>query len=120
MTPRGLAKHYMRYWVSHDGMWALASNAPVGLRDAVRGFTPKMAHEATSIIAGGPAEDRALPSLLTWLWHNPAAVAHCDAALKSKTPPKTFAALVEKAYAAELQTIRNQITARLQAELDQY
>lgn len=116
MSARALAKTYLKYWNQDPGSgdWFMADNAPTPLVLAVRtlpkGVSRNMAREALAIVAGNKATERPLNMLLDWLRSTPSAVAYCDNLLKSKKVPGSVAELVEKAYAAELQTARNHIT----------
>lgn len=122
MTARGLAKNYLRYW-NQDGTktWRLAQNAPPSVQRIVRTMAPTitsdMAFEAFRIVSGGPALPRPTEALLAWLMAYPQVQAHCDAALAGKNPPRTLAAVLEKAYAAELLTARNHVASCLEQEI---
>ena len=122
MTARGLAKHYLRFWnQDNTGTWRLAQNAPPSVHKIIRTLAPTitadMAFEAFRIVSGGPSLARPTDALLGWLRDHPQARVHCDAALASKNPPRTLAAVLEKAYAAELLTARNHIASCLEQEI---
>jgi len=121
-SARSLAKTYLRYWwKTSTGDWTLADNAPASIRTCVRtlpkSITVNMAYEACCIVAGQAAHPRFVVTMLQWLSLNPAAIAHCDAAMLGKQPPRTLADLVEKAYRAELLVARNHIATCLEREL---
>lgn len=115
ITARGLAKHYLRYWIKDTaGNWRLADNAPspahLCIRSLPKTVSKNMAYEAMRVVSGGSALDRPLPQLVAWFASNPAAPGFCDVLLASKTPPRTMQLLLVKAYGAELLTARNHIS----------
>jgi len=120
-TTRALAKNYLRYFERTDGVWRIADNAPgfvhLCLRTMPQTITPNMAYEAFRIVAGLSAMERPTASLLEWLRDHPLAMKHLDNALVSKKPPRNFAQLIEKAYAAELLTARNHVDSCLARQI---
>ena len=121
-TARGLAKTYLRYWnQDNHGNWNLADNAPAAMHHCVRTMpltiTRNMAYEAFRIVAGQSALERPTDALLRWIADNMFVTVHIDNVLAGKNPPRQFAELVEKAYAAEMLTARNHVTSCLEKEI---
>jgi len=112
MTPKELAKNYLRFWyVLDDHSCALADNAPKIFAHFVKELPAstdkQLVFQALEGIATGkfPAVPQ-LPALFVWFSKFSGAVSNCDAVLADKSPPKTMATLLRAAYTAELNSIR--------------
>jgi hypothetical protein len=122
MKPKHLAKTYLKYFCEGFGGWYMATNAPVGLRKILNTAPTAdqdSAHEALCKIAGAPRQPRSLPDQIEWLLAGGSAAADEVLASAGKNPPKTFAALLERAREVELTKLRKYIESCLQAEIDE-
>lgn len=107
-TVAEMAAIYLRYFSSvTGGLWQLASNAPAELRQFMMRLPANQLHSmvpvALNLIAQG--KKRTTPpdrdTLLDWILNFPDADRRIDATLAGKTPPTTFADLLERVYTAE-------------------
>lgn len=108
MTPRDIAKHYLKFW---SGRGVLSDNAPDELRKWVSSVSHVVdrlvAHDAMSILAGHTSQGvPPTPSdLACWYAEHPQFLADIDAVLVSKKPPKTYGELLERAHSTTQSTI---------------
>lgn len=107
MTPRDVAKHYLKFW---SGRGVLSDNAPDELRKWVISVATTLdrstAHDALSILGGAGSGVKPTPSdLAHWYAERPHFLPDIDAILASKKPPKTYAELLERAYSTTQSTI---------------
>lgn len=108
MTPRDVAKHYLKFW---SGRGILSDNAPDELRKWVHSVSSVVdwgtAHDSLAVLAGKTAQGVApTPSdLARWYADRPHFLGDIDAVLASKKPPKTYAELLERSYSTTQSTI---------------
>ena len=108
MTPRDIAKHYLKFW---SGRGVLSDNAPDELRTWVIAVAPRLdrttVHDAMSSLAGHTSQGVSpTPSdLARWYADRPKFLGDIDAILASKKPPKTYGELLERAYSTTQSTI---------------
>jgi len=108
MTPRDIAKHYLKFWA---GRGVLSDNAPAELRKWVYSVSDNLghtaAHDAMSSLAGNTSQGvpPTLSDLSRWYADHPHFLPDIDAVLASKKPPKTYGELLERAYSTTVSTI---------------
>jgi hypothetical protein len=119
VTIRELATHYLRYF-SLPG--EPAANAPEEIRTFMRtlpeGVDRYSAHNALLSIAGRPQLEH--PAAAWWLATHSARIRHCDDVLASRKPPKTYAELVERAYASAQVEIATTVRKFLKDRIDTF
>lgn len=119
MTIRELATHYLRYYAAPG---EIAANAPEEVRRFVRAlprdYDRNSIHNAFAHFAGKP-QQAAVDPAAPWLAARPDTWRFCDSVLGSKKPPKTWAELLDRAYALAqqdtLDTVRKFLRDRIES-----